>query len=161
MNASSHPHVFLGVTETGLASIVKTSGNNDVHVILRGGSKGPNYADEHVRAAAAAISKARPDSNPSIMIDCSHGNSQKKYKNQPLVLESICTQLEAGSRVITGVMIESNINEGRQDVPPEGPSGLKHGISITDACVDWETTVAMLDKLNAAVGKRREVTASS
>ena len=76
--------------------------------------------------------------------------------NQPKVLADICEQLSAGERHITGVMIESHINAGRQDVPPEGPAALKHGVSITDACVDWETTVAMLDGLNAAVGRRRE-----
>jgi 3-deoxy-7-phosphoheptulonate synthase len=76
------------------------------------------------------------------------------------VLDSICQQLEAGSKAITGVMIESHINAGRQDVPAEGPSALQHGVSITDACVDWEMTVDMLDKLNVAVGKRREVNAS-
>lgn len=83
------------------------------------------------------------------------GNSQKNHNNQPKVIDDICSQLAAGERAITGVMIESNINAGRQDVPPEGPSGLKHGVSITDACVDWETTVTMLDKLNEAVGQRR------
>ena len=76
--------------------------------------------------------------------------------NQPKVLADICEQLAAGERHITGVMVESHINAGRQDVPPEGPGALKHGVSITDACVDWETTVAMLDGLNAAVGRRRE-----
>ena len=76
--------------------------------------------------------------------------------NQPKVLADICAQLAAGERHITGVMIESHINEGRQDVPPEGPAALKHGISITDACVDWSTTVTMLDELNAAVARRRE-----
>jgi 3-deoxy-7-phosphoheptulonate synthase len=89
------------------------------------------------------------------------GNSQKNHLNQPRVVDTICAQLEAGSRVVTGVMIESHINAGRQDVPPEGPSALKHGISITDACVDWEMTVGMLDRLNAASGKRRSVIASS
>ncbi|KAI0717679.1 hypothetical protein C8T65DRAFT_640436 [Cerioporus squamosus] len=156
MRSASNPHAFMGVTEQGLAAIVKTRGNQDVHVILRGGTKGPNYAAEHVKAAASAIEKARPSHHPSIMIDCSHGNSQKNHNNQPKVLADICAQLEAGERHITGVMIESHINAGRQDVPPEGPQGLKHGVSITDACVDWQTTVDMLDKLNAAVGKRRE-----
>ncbi|RDX44070.1 3-deoxy-7-phosphoheptulonate synthase [Lentinus brumalis] len=156
MRSASNPHAFMGVTEQGLAAIVKTRGNQDVHVILRGGTKGPNYGPEHVKAAAAAIEKARPSHHPSIMIDCSHGNSEKNHNNQPKVLASICAQLEAGERHITGVMIESHINAGRQDVPPEGPQGLKHGVSITDACVDWQTTVDMLNKLNAAVGKRRE-----
>jgi 3-deoxy-7-phosphoheptulonate synthase len=76
------------------------------------------------------------------------GNSQKDHNNQPRVVDSICAQLSAGDRNITGVMIESHIHSGRQDVPPEGASGLKHGVSITDACVDWETTVGMLDRLN-------------
>lgn len=76
--------------------------------------------------------------------------------NQPKVLADVCAQLAAGERAITGVMVESHINAGRQDVPPEGPAALKHGVSITDACVDWETTVQMLDGLNAAVGRRRE-----
>ena len=155
MRASSNPHAFMGVTEQGLAAIVKTRGNQDVHVILRGGSKGPNYASEHVRAAAANIEKARPHHHASIMVDCSHGNSQKNHNNQPKVVDDICTQLAAGDRNITGVMIESNHHEGRQDVPAEGPSGLKYGISITDACVDWETTVGMLDRLNEAVAQRR------
>ncbi|TFY78279.1 hypothetical protein EWM64_g5733 [Hericium alpestre] len=157
MRSSSNPHAFMGVTENGLAAIVKTRGNQDVHVILRGGNKGPNYAEEHVKAATSAIEKARPQYHPSIMIDCSHGNSQKDYKNQPKVVDDICAQLRTGNRNITGVMIESHINAGRQDVPAEGPAALKHGVSITDACVDWDTTVDMLDRLNEAVAQRRSV----
>ncbi|KAI0651259.1 3-deoxy-7-phosphoheptulonate synthase [Trametes meyenii] len=156
MRSASNPHAFMGVTEQGLAAIVKTRGNQDVHVILRGGTKGPNYTAEHVKAAASAIEKARPQHHPSIMIDCSHGNSQKNHMNQPKVLTDVCAQLAAGARHITGVMVESHINAGRQDVPPEGPHALKHGVSITDACVDWDTTVGMLDALNDAVGRRRE-----
>lgn len=76
------------------------------------------------------------------------GNSSKNYKNQPKVLDDICEQLREGETSIVGVMIESHINAGRQDIPPEGPKGLKYGVSITDACIDWETTVTMLDKLN-------------
>ncbi|TFK96962.1 3-deoxy-7-phosphoheptulonate synthase [Pterulicium gracile] len=156
MRSSSNPHAFMGVTEQGLASIVKTRGNQDVHVILRGGSKGPNFTSEHVQSAAAAVAKARPGHHASIMIDCSHGNSSKNHNNQPKVLDDVCQQLIAGDRNITGVMIESNINGGRQDVPPEGPQGLKYGVSITDACVDWEVTVKMLDNLNEAVAQRRK-----
>ncbi|KAK7039141.1 hypothetical protein VNI00_010045 [Paramarasmius palmivorus] len=146
MHSASNPHAFMGVTEQGLASIVKTRGNQDVHVILRGGTSGPNYASEYVKEAAKTISKKRPF--PSIMVDCSHGNSQKNHNNQPKVLADVCSQLAAGERNITGVMIESNINDGRQDVP---------SLSITDACVDFETTVRMLDELNEAVAKRRTV----
>lgn len=155
MRSSSNPHAFMGVTEQGLAAIVKTRGNQDVHVILRGGSRGPNYAAEHVRAAASSIEKARPQAHPSIMIDCSHGNSQKNHLNQPKVLSDVAAQLAAGDRTIAGVMVESHINAGRQDVPPEGPGALKHGVSITDACVDWEMTVGMLDELDRAVQARR------
>ncbi|KAK0463180.1 3-deoxy-7-phosphoheptulonate synthase [Desarmillaria tabescens] len=156
MQSSSNPHAFMGVTEQGLAAIVKTKGNKDVHVILRGGTSGPNYQKEYVRKAATDIEKKRKNAFASIMIDCSHGNSQKNHKNQPIVLEDVCRQLEEGEKNITGVMVESNIKDGRQDVPPEGPQGLKHGVSITDACVDWEATVQMLDRLNEATGKRRE-----
>ncbi|KAF5360056.1 hypothetical protein D9758_007607 [Tetrapyrgos nigripes] len=162
MLSASHPHAFMGVTEQGLASIVKTRGNQDVHVILRGGTKGPNFKAEDVKSAKEVIEKKMGGTRASIMIDCSHGNSQKKHTNQPLVIADICTQLEAGERSITGVMIESNINEGRQDVPGGGAACLKHGVSITDACVEFETTtVEMLDRLNKAVGVRRDEVASS
>ncbi|KAG8736234.1 hypothetical protein FRC10_009548 [Ceratobasidium sp. 414] len=155
MRAAASPHAFMGVTDQGLAAIVKTRGNQDVHVILRGGTKGPNYSAEYVQPAAAAIRKARPADHPSIMVDCSHGNSSKNHNNQPKVCADICAQLAAGETAITGVMIESNINPGRQDVPPEGPSGLKHGVSITDACIDWDTTVETLNALNEAAKQRR------
>jgi len=155
MYSASNPHAFMGVTEQGLASIVKTRGNQDVHLILRGGTKGPNFSSEHIKEAAKVISKKRDFA--SIMVDCSHGNSQKNHNNQPRVLQDVCNQLAAGERNITGVMIESNINDGKQDVPAAGPSALKHGVSITDACVDFATTVDMLTKLNEAVGKRRAV----
>ncbi|KAL5478772.1 hypothetical protein ACEPAI_2049 [Sanghuangporus weigelae] len=158
MRAASSPHAFMGVTEQGLAAIVKTRGNQDVHVILRGGSRGTNYDAENVQAAAAAIKKARPGLHPSLMVDCSHGNSQKNHNNQPKVVHTIAEQLRAGESSITGVMIESNIRAGRQDVPaPElgGAKALQYGVSITDACVDYEVTRAMLDELNDAVRERR------
>ncbi|CAH7686333.1 3-deoxy-7-phosphoheptulonate synthase [Phakopsora pachyrhizi] len=154
MRAASYPHSFLGVNDQGLASIVKTSGNADVHVILRGGKK-TNYDSESVKEAGLAMSKARPDVPASIMIDCSHGNSQKDHRNQPKVVKSICEQLRAGEESITGVMIESHINEGRQDIPPGGPECLKYGISITDACIDFKTTVDALKELQEAVVARR------
>ncbi|CAL1698002.1 unnamed protein product [Somion occarium] len=155
MRSASNPHAFMGVTEQGLAAIVKTRGNQDVHVILRGGTSGTNYDEESVKKAAEQMGKARPGSWPSLMIDCSHGNSQKNHLNQSKVVSSICSQLRAGNRNITGVMIESHIKAGRQDVPAEGPQGLEYGVSITDACVDWETTVKMLDELNEAAGARK------
>ncbi|KAJ7584910.1 3-deoxy-7-phosphoheptulonate synthase [Mycena floridula] len=155
MHSASNPHAFMGVTEQGLAAIVKTRGNKDVHVILRGGTSGPNYSAEHIKAAVTAIEKKQPWA--SVMVDCSHGNSLKNHNNQPIVLASVCAQLAAGDRNITGVMIESNIHEGNQSVPKEGPGSLKHGVSITDACVNWATTVEMLNDLNRAVGQRRNV----
>lgn len=89
------------------------------------------------------------------MVDCSHGNSSKNHRNQPLVAQSVAEQLREGETGIVGVMIESNINEGNQKVPAEGPAALKKGVSITDACIDWETTVTVLDDLAAAVRERR------
>ncbi|KAF9047011.1 hypothetical protein BDP27DRAFT_1434429 [Rhodocollybia butyracea] len=148
MHSASNPHAFMGVTEQGLASIVKTRGNQDVHVILRGGTKGPNYASEHIKDAAKTILKKRTFA--SIMVDC----SQKSQQPAACDIGYLYTTGRWG-RNITGVMIESNINDGRQDVPSTGPTGLKHGISITDACVDFDTTLDMLDKLNEAVSKRR------
>ena len=162
MRSASNPHAFMGVTENGLAAIVKTRGNKDVHVILRGGTKGPNYKSEFVRSAADVMTKSKASPFPSVMVDCSHGNSSKNHNNQPLVVDDICTQLAAGERSITGVMIESNINAGRQDIPAAETCGtdpvvtkLKHGVSVTDACVDWAMTIDMLDELNEAVKARR------
>jgi len=94
------------------------------------------------------------------MIDCSHGNSQKDHRNQPKVAAVIAEQIRDGEEGIVGVMIESNINEGNQKVPPEGPSGLKTGVSITDACINWDTTVEVLENLAAAVRERRKKRAS-
>ncbi|KAJ6617102.1 3-deoxy-7-phosphoheptulonate synthase [Mycena sp. CBHHK59/15] len=162
MFSASSAHSFLGVTQNGIASIVKTRGNDDVHIILRGGNKGPNYGASAVQDVVAAVHARNPEKMASIMIDCSHGNSQKNHLNQALVVQSICSQLENGDRHITGVMIESNLNGGRQDVPQRGSkTDLKYGVSITDACVDWETTVDMLGRLNTAVAERRKVVAGT
>ena len=93
-----------------------------------------------------------------VMVDCSHGNSNKNHKNQPIVARDVAQQLANGERLIRGIMIESNLNEGRQDVLPEGPCGLKRGVSITDACIHWEDTVEVLRDLAKAVSQRREAT---
>ena len=132
MTSASNPHRFMGMTSNGLAAIVKTSGNPHTHIILRGSSSGPNYNSEDVSKAKAAMEKAKTRTK-SLMIDCSHGNSQKDHNNQPKVLANVAEQLRAGESGISGVMIESFINAGRQNVPPEGPSGLKYGVSITGA----------------------------
>ncbi|KAH9818900.1 hypothetical protein DFH28DRAFT_1080717 [Melampsora americana] len=154
IRAAVCPHAFLGVNDQGLASIVKTIGNPDVHVILRGG-KVPNYEQEFVKEARDQLLKSRPGLHPAIMIDCSHGNSQKDHRNQTKVVKKICEQLDEGDLSIVGVMIESHINEGRQDVPIEGPSALKPGISITDACVDFKTTIEMLKELQISGGQKK------
>ncbi|GAA5995026.1 hypothetical protein JCM5350_005878 [Sporobolomyces pararoseus] len=158
MRSASHPHAFLGVTESGLAAIVRTAGNPDVHVILRGGTKGTNYDAESVNAAAEAVSKISTSEKPflpAVMVDASHANSSKDHRNQPKVTASVSEQIRSGSRAIMGVMIESNLEEGAQKCP-NGKVGLKRGVSITDACVSWETTKTMLRELDEAVAIRRE-----
>ncbi|BFZ57853.1 3-deoxy-7-phosphoheptulonate synthase [Savitreella phatthalungensis] len=153
IKAAAIPHHFLSVTKQGVAAIVRTKGNPDTHIILRGGADGPNYAAEHVEAARAACEKA--NACTSIMVDCSHGNSSKNHNNQPIVNKDVADQVAAGNRQIVGVMIESHIHAGAQKVGPDGKNGLKYGVSITDACVDWETTVEMLSDLAEAVKTRR------
>ena len=152
----------MGVTEQGLAAIVRTVGNADLHIVHRGGSKGTNFDAASVQASKTQLKAALPDRHPSIMIDCSHGNSNKDFRNQPKVVDAIAEQLEHGEDAITGVMIESHLNEGKQGEPKNGQiDQLKYGVSITDGCVGWETTVDMLDKLNAAVLKRRQLRAQN
>ena len=159
IGAASHPHHFLGVTKEGLAAITKTSGNEHGFVILRGGTRGTNYDRESIKAGREAL-RARKQ-REIMMVDCSHGNSKKNHRNQPLVAKEVADQLREGETAIIGVMIESNINEGNQKVPPEGPSGLKKGVSITDACIDWESTVVVLEDLAEAVRARRAVNKSN
>ncbi|KAJ8658680.1 3-deoxy-7-phosphoheptulonate synthase [Lichtheimia ornata] len=153
IGSSSAPHHFLGVTKSGTVSITHTTGNPDCHVILRGANSGPNYSAEHVSQAVAALEKAGV--SKSIMVDCSHGNSSKDHRNQPKVAHDLAQQIAAGNKSLVGLMIESHINEGKQSVPAEGPAALKYGVSITDACVDFDTTVKMLDELADAVKARR------
>ncbi|KAI9462242.1 hypothetical protein HD554DRAFT_2127577 [Boletus coccyginus] len=165
--AARSGHVFLSVGKEGLSSIIETEaslsflGNPDVHVILRGGSKGPNYAAEYVRDCYERLGKAGLPCK--IMIDCSHGNSQKQHRKQVEVVEDIVQQMSSGdtSACIMGVMLESNLVEGRQDIPPNGPVGLKYGQSVTDACLSWEMTVPALDRLREGVRARRELVAQN
>ncbi|KAL4128319.1 hypothetical protein PRIC2_007308 [Phytophthora ramorum] len=135
----------------GLAAIVNTSGNDTCHLILRGGKSGPNFENEHVEDASARMLKANLVDN--VMIDCSHGNSQKKHKNQVKVAANIADQLRTGDDRVIGVMLESNIEEGNQPLAPGKP--LVYGKSVTDACMGWETTVEVLRDLAAAVRERR------
>jgi 3-deoxy-7-phosphoheptulonate synthase len=152
--SSKNPHHFLGVTKQGLAAIIETRGNSACHVILRGASSGPNYSAEHVQACADKLKAAKI--KPSIMVDCSHGNSEKKHENQPKVAASIAQQLETDKEnQLIGVMIESNLVEGNQKIGDGDLSKLVYGKSVTDACVNVDTTYAMLDQLAAGVQKRR------
>ncbi|KAM0815950.1 hypothetical protein AB5N19_01751 [Seiridium cardinale] len=154
IGAAAAKHHFMGVTKQGLAAITRTKGNEHGFVILRGGTKGTNFDAESVRLAKETLTKK--GQKQAIMIDCSHGNSNKDHRNQPKVAKVIGDQLREGEKSIIGVMIESNINEGNQKVPAEGPSGLKKGVSITDACIDWDSTVTVLEDLAAAIRARRE-----
>ena len=150
IKAAQHPHHFLSVTKEGRSAIVSTSGNEDCHIILRGG-KGPNYDAASVEAAAADIGKAGLAAR--IMIDASHGNSSKVPKNQVGVCENIAEQLAAGDARIMGVMVESHLVEGRQDLEPGKP--LTYGQSITDGCVGWDDSLQVLETLAQGVRKRR------
>ena len=151
VRAAAHPHSFLGVTEQGLAGIVSTRGNADCHVILRGGQTGPNYDAASVGKVLAALRTAGVPAR--LMIDTSHGNSEKDYRRQPRVAHTIAAQIGRGERGIIGVLMESFLVEGRQDLID--PARLVYGQSITDACLSWEMTVPVLQELAAAVRARR------
>ena len=135
IGAASHPHHFLSVTKAGHSAIVHTRGNPDCHVILRGG-KEPNYSAEHVQAASEQLVKAGV--TPKLMVDCSHANSRKDFRRQMEVAQDVAAQIRAGEQNIMGVMVESHLVEGRQDKPEV------YGQSITDACIGWDETEAML-----------------
>lgn len=157
MKSASHSHHFLSVTKPGVVAIVGTEGNEDTFVILRGGKSGTNYDEESVKKAQADLIAKGVTKSPRIMVDCSHGNSNKNHNNQPVVSKEVARQIANGSNSICGLMIESNLVEGRQDVGPEGKAGLIYGCSITDACVNIDTTEAMLRELSEAVKTRRSL----
>ena len=152
--SAQHPHHFLGINTEGLASIVATTGNPDCHLVLRGGKGGPNYGFDSLVKAAAEMK--RQGLNERSMVDCSHGNSSKDYRNQPIVLAAIAEQLAKGSPHLMGVMIESHLVAGNQSVPND-LTQLTYGQSITDACVDFEVTIDMLRSLAQAVSTRKAV----
>jgi 3-deoxy-7-phosphoheptulonate synthase len=154
--AAHSPHAFLGLTKMGQAAIFETRGNADGHIILRGG-KTPNYSAEHVQAACEVL---RASGLPErVMVDVSHANSSKQHRRQMEVAADVATQVAGGDRRILGVMIESHLNEGRQDIRPGQP--LAHGVSVTDACIGFEQTVPVLQGLADAVTARRAVTAAA
>jgi 3-deoxy-7-phosphoheptulonate synthase len=151
VRAAMRPHCFLSMTKAGHSAIFSTTGNQDSHIILRGG-KQPNYDAASVKEATDTLLNA--EVNPRLMIDFSHANSQKVYQRQVGVGEDVAQQVAAGNPYIMGVMIESHLREGRQDVEPG--VALTYGQSITDACISWEQTVPLLETLAQAVRQRRE-----
>jgi 3-deoxy-7-phosphoheptulonate synthase len=151
VRAAAYPHRFLGVTEQGLASIVITRGNPECHVILRGGARGPNYDRASIaqvleQLAASAVPQR-------VMVDASHGNSERDHGRQGAVVRDLASQIAAGQRGIIGVMIESFLVEGRQEL--RDPKELVYGQSITDACVGWDETAMLLRELASATRERR------
>jgi len=151
LEAAAYPHQFLSVTEQGLAAIVATRGNPDTHVILRGGRSGPNYDEANVQRTLAALGTAGLPRR--LMIDTSHGNSGKDYRRQPAVAGAIAAQVAAGERGIIGVLMESFLVDGKQQLVDR--DRLVYGQSITDSCMGWEMTVPVLRELAAAVRVRR------
>jgi len=151
VQAAAQPHHFLAVTKDGRTAIAATAGNGDCHVILRGGSA-PNYDAASVESASAVIAKA--GLAPRLMIDASHANSAKKPENQPAVVADVAGQIAAGESRVIGVMVESHLVAGRQDLQPGQP--LTYGQSITDGCIDWAASVAVLAQLADAVRSRRQ-----
>ncbi|KAJ3804398.1 hypothetical protein F5876DRAFT_91831 [Lentinula aff. lateritia] len=150
-HAAQLGHVFFSVGKEGLSSIVETEGNPNDHVILCGGASGLNYAAHFVRECGLKFGKT--GLSQKIMIDCSHENSFKQHKNQAIVADDIAHQMaeEDTSHMIMGIMIESNLVEGRQDIPLSGPLGLRYGQSVTDACMDWDMTVEVFNRLREGV----------
>jgi len=151
VQAASHPHHFLAVTKAGRSAIASTAGNADCHVILRGG-KAPNYDAISVESVSAQLTAS--GLAPRLMIDVSHGNSSKRPENQPIVIADIAAQIAGGERRIAGVMVESHLKAGRQDLVPGRP--LAYGQSVTDGCIDWDTSVQVLESLANAVDRRRQ-----
>ncbi|MBT8422816.1 MAG: 3-deoxy-7-phosphoheptulonate synthase [Gammaproteobacteria bacterium] len=148
IHAASEPHHFLSVTKQGTSAIVETEGNPYCHLILRGSGDGPNHDEASIADAAERLRDR--GMRQRIMVDCSHGNSRKDHRNQPGVASNVAQQISDGSSDIAGVMLESFINEGNQKTPK------KYGVSITDACIAWDTTVTVLDELAQAVRARRD-----
>jgi 3-deoxy-7-phosphoheptulonate synthase len=149
--SAAHPHCFLGHTKQGQSAIFTTRGNPDCHIILRGGRGTTNYEAKDVQQVSEQMEKAGLKTR--VMIDCSHANSHKDYAQQPMVCRNVATQLAGGDRRIQGIMLESHLLAGRQDIHPGQP--LQYGQSITDSCIAWEETEGLLEELAEAVRSRR------
>ena len=142
MISAGCPHGFLGVDQEGRTAIVRTKGNADGHLVLRGSNKGPNFSAVAIAEATQQLLAAGV--RPQLLVDCSHGNSNKEYAKQSRALKDVVEQRLAGNTYIVGCMLESNINAGRQQLG-DGPSTLKYGVSITDPCIGWEETEELLN----------------
>ena len=155
IRAAAHPHHFLGVHKNGRIAMIATRGNPDCHLILRGGRR-PNYDAASVDAACASLAAA--DLHPALMVDCSHANSEKKHERQLAIVDDLAGRVAAGDRKVFGIMIESHLEPGNQPFTPgiDDPRALRHGLSITDACIGWDDSARALEKLSAAVAARRE-----
>lgn len=156
LKSVSHPHNFLGINEDGQVSVVRTKGNQYAHVVLRGGGGKPNYDSVNVALTEQALDKAGLENN--IMVDCSHANSSKDAALQPLVADNVANQILEGNKSIVGLMIESNLGWGNQSIPAD-LNDLQYGVSVTDACIDWDTTekcmLEMNEKLKDVLPNRR------
>ena len=154
IQAAQGSHHFLSVSKEGVSAIVTTSGNDACHIIMRGSSQGPNYDAESVNAVAEQLkSKGLPE---QMMVDCSHGNSKKDYRNQPGVISDLCGQIASGSKAVAAVMVESHLVEGAQKLNSDVEQ-MTYGQSVTDQCIGWETTETVLAELAVAVQSRRQV----
>jgi 3-deoxy-7-phosphoheptulonate synthase len=152
LEAVAVPHHFLGVNQQGQTAVVRTKGNKYGHIILRGGGGRPNYDSVSVALAGKELEKRKL--RRAIVIDCSHANSNKDFSTQPLVMENVINQIVEGNTSIMGIMVESNINEGNQKIPKDRKE-LKYGVSVTDACVSWETTLTMIRGAHAKLASRK------
>jgi 3-deoxy-7-phosphoheptulonate synthase len=146
--SAAYPHRFLGINQHGQCSVVQTRGNKYGHIVLRG-SKAPNYDEASVATTATLM--AKHGVTPNIIVDCSHGNSNKDHNRQPLVFEDVLQQIKKGDSPIVGWMLESNLFEGRQDL---GKGDLQYGVSITDACISWESTEVLLREADGVLRGR-------
>jgi 3-deoxy-7-phosphoheptulonate synthase len=143
-----HPHHFLGITQQGQSAVFRTRGNGHAHLVLRGGGGRPNYDAASIAQAERELTAANLP--PNIVVDCSHGNSNKDYKQQPVVADACIAQVVAGNRSLVGLMLESHLHAGNQAIPKD-LSQLRYGVSITDACIDWSTTETLLLRLHKSL----------
>jgi 3-deoxy-7-phosphoheptulonate synthase len=147
INSAKNPHRFLGMNNDGEVAVVHTTGNQYAHMVLRGGSKGPNYDSVHIRLTEDELEKN--GIRPNVMVDCSHANSNKDHNLQPLVMENVANQILEGNESIIGLMVESNLEEGNQSA--SNLDELQYGVSITDKCIDWETTERSLREMRSKI----------